>query len=246
MVYHKVGNIETARLPRVPLDATLQEGLERMVPADRSQIGVTDGSTLVGVVSQQSIIRTLLIFGQTEIPGRVLESPIELAMEDPEPMVATSDDLFDLFDALAESPYVLIETDEGFHVLEDVEFHQYLKTEIEAFLLVEEIERSIRTLFRRVFSDELNQHLQTTFDEIEEFRTPASIEECSFAHYHVFLSANWDTFQAYFEEDVTFVRELLARVGEIRNTSFHFRESAQSSAVETEYLLFAKDYLADR
>lgn len=246
MVYYKVDNIETSRLPHVSRGATLQEGLERMVSTDQSQIGVTDDSALVGVVSYQSIIRTLLIFGQADVSDSLLKSPVELAMEDPDPMVAGSDDLFDLFDALAESPYVLIDTDEGFHVLDDVGFHQYLRTEIEAFLLVEEIERSIRTLFQRVFEDELDRHLQETFDEIGDFRTPSSIEECSFTHYHVFLSANWDGFRTYFEEDVGFVRELLARVGEIRNASFHFRASTESSAVETEYLLFAKDYLDGR
>lgn len=246
MAYYKVNNIETSELPRVPLDTTIREGLELMVSTERSQIGVSDDSVLAGVVSQESVIRTLLIFGQTDISGDLLESPVELAMEPPEPMVAASDDLFDLFDVLAESPYVLIETDENVHVIEDVEFHQYLETEIEAFLLVEEIERSTRSLFGRALGDELERHLQETFENIEGLPVPGSIAECSFAHYPVFLSTNWDEFRSYFEEDVAFVRELLERVREIRNASFHFRENEQSSAVETEYLLFAKDYMDGR
>lgn len=246
MAYYKVNNVETSELPSVPLDTTIRDGLELMISTDRSQIGVVDDSGLAGVVSQESVIRTLLIFGQTDRSGDLLESPVERAMEPPEPKVAASDDLFDLFDVLAESPYALIETDGTFHVLEDVEFHQYLKSEIEAFLLVEEIERSTRGLFGRALGDELHRHLQETFEDIEGLPVPGSIAECSFAHYPVFLSTNWDEFRTYFEEDVAFVRELLERVGEIRNASFHFRENARSTAVETEYLLFAKDYMAGR
>lgn len=108
-------------------------------------------------------------------------------------------------------------------------------------MLIEEIERSIRNFFQLVFGDELAERLQTTFED-KEIRVPSSIEECTFAHYQIFLSVHWDAFEDYFDEDRAFVRELLNDVGDIRNALFHFRTEDRQKVEEREFLMFVRKY----
>lgn len=162
-------------------------------------------------------------------------------MEDPQPMVAESEDVFTLFDVLAESPYVVVDRGDEYHILRDVGFHQYLRAELEVFILIEDIERAVRDTFRSEFNDDLATQLTATFED-KDLRTPASVKDCSFVHYQIFISANWDRFEQHFSEDRAFVRDLLSTVGDIRNTLFHFRASDQHKIEESEYLRFARDY----
>jgi len=112
-------------------------------------------------------------------------------------------------------------------------------------MLIEEIERMIRNVLTDVYGPDLSEALEETFESIE-VRTPTSIEDFSFAHYHIFLSVNWDEFEDYFNEDSKFVCELLDGVGDIRNTLFHFRSDAQEKVTEQEYIEFVRDYLENQ
>lgn len=243
MVHYRIENIETSPLETVTTDAQIQDALEAMFSTDSEQVGVLEDGTLRGIVSHRSISRMLLILARSDALDSALDRGVDLAMEDPTPMVTPGDDVFTLFEELAVSPYVLIDYDDEFHVLRDVGFHQYLEGELEAFIVIEEIERAIRELFREALGEDLPDRLTETFEPME-LRTPSAVTDCSFAHYHVFISANWKTFDPYFEEDKAFVRELLDNVGEIRNALFHFRSDAEDKVVEREYIMFVKDFLS--
>lgn len=246
MVHYRVENIDTAPIETVPRDASVRETLETMFATGSQQVGVETDGEIEGVVTHRSVTRMLLILARCGVSESLMGRPVDLAMEDPEPVVDGSDDIYTLFGELAESPYVLVRRDAEYHVLQDVGFHQYLKGELEAFMLVEEIERAIRDLFRDAYAEDLPGALRETFDEVERLRTPASVEECSFAHYHIFLSANWETFESYFDEDREFVRELVTGVGEIRNNLFHFRGGDHATSIDTDYVAFVKNYFDDR
>lgn len=242
MVHYQVTNIETNPLVTVTSDARILEALKAMFSTGNKQIGVQEGDELIGIVSHQSITRMLLLFSNSDKLNSVLEWDVELAIEEPEPVIDKSDDIFTLFGELGESPYVLVDYGEEYHVLRDVGFHQYLESELEAFMLIEEIERTIRSIFEDAYGDELDNELTQTFESME-VRTPSSVEECSFAHYHIFISKNWDAFEGYFDVNRDFLRELLDSVGDIRNALFHYRSDAQDSLIEEEYIKFARDYL---
>lgn len=242
MVYYRVADVDTSPLVTVSSDAQIRDVLEVMFSTGTQQVGVGTDGDVRGIVSHRSITRLLLVLRQSGTSDSVVERTVELAMEEPGPVVDESDDVFVLFDELADSPYVLIDREDGYHVLRDVGFHQYLEGELEAFIIIEEIERSIREIFHDVYGEDLSERLTETFDS-KEIRTPSSVRECSFAHYHVFVSSNWDRFEDYFDEDRAFVRGLLDKVGDVRNTLFHFRADPGEEVVEREYLMFAKDYL---
>lgn len=241
MTHYEVESIETSPLVTISPDATLQTALGAMFSNGVRQIGVENENSLAGVVTHQSITRAQLLLTDSDLSNGMMDRKVALAMEDPQPMIEESEDVFTLFDILADSPYVLVDRGNEYHVLRDVGFHQYLRSELEVFILIEEIERAIRRTFRNEFGDDLATELTAAFED-KELRTPSSVRDCSFVHYQIFISANWDRFEEHFSEDREFVRELLSNTGDIRNTLFHFRSTDQQKIEEGEYLMFVRDY----
>jgi hypothetical protein len=120
-----------------------------------------------------------------------------------------------------------------------------LRDSIEPFLLIEDIERSVRDIIQDAYSSELDSEIQEFFND-KDIRTPEGIADCSFGHYPQFICQNWPQFDEYFEEDGDFVRRLLFEVGDIRNKIFHFRAVSYESKLEEELLRFAHDYFQRR
>lgn len=241
MTHYQVGDIDTSPLVTIAAGANLRAAMEAMFANGERQIGVVEDGDLRGIVTHRSVTRAQLLLAQSDLDDGFLDRSVTLAMEDPEPTVDESEEVFTLFDVLAASPYVLVERDDAVHVLRDVGFHQYLRRELEVFILIEEIERAVRDIVRDVFEEDLSTHLTDTFED-KEIRTPASVRDCSFAHYQILISANWDRFEDRFDEDRPFVRELLDNTGDIRNTLFHFRAAEQQKVDEREYLRFVREY----
>ncbi|WP_066385071.1 hypothetical protein [Halalkalicoccus paucihalophilus] len=173
-----------------------------------------------------------------------------IAVEDTNPIVETDEDLIVLFDLLSEDPYVLVQSSEdaSFEILTNYDLLHYLRESIEPFLLIEDIERSIRMLIQDALSDHLEEELHNFFND-KDIRTPDGIDECSFGHYIQFIPPNWSRFEEYFQEtenDGDFVRRLLKEVGRIRNEIFHFRSDSYDSTLEEELIKFAHGYFQKR
>lgn len=242
MPHHVVADIDAPELERVSSDTTIENALERMFDTGSPQLGVTNADELIGVVSHRDITRVLHLSNQINQDSSVLEKSVTMAVNRSYQTVRPDDELFVLFDRLADSPYVVIEGNGSPRVLRDVGLHQFLKEELEEFLLIEEIERTIRDIIRDTIDDDLESLLEDTF-ESQDLRTPTRLEECSFRHYSIFVSAHWDTFEPRFEHKQDFVRELIDRVGDLRNQMFHFRESHEADTLDTDFIEFAREHL---
>jgi hypothetical protein len=199
------------------------------------------GDELVGVVSHRDITRVLRLSTQIDQEDTLLEKSVMMAVNRSYKSVQPDDEIFLLFDHLATSPYVVINGDTTLRVLRDVGLHQFLKEGLEEFLLIEEIERTLRDIIREGMDDDLAARLEDTF-EAQDLRTPNRLEECSFRHYSIFISAHWDTFEPRFELKQDFVRELIDRVGDIRNQLFHFRDAGEADTLDTEFIEFAREH----
>lgn len=237
-----ISDIDAPRLPCLTSDRTIGDALERMFRTNRAQLGVTMDGELFGVISHQDITRALHISGQIGQTDSVLNRAVTVAADRSYDSVRPDDELFVLFDALADTPYVIVEgPDTDPRVLRDVAFHQFLEGEIQEFLLIEEIERTLRERIRESLDDDLPEQLQATFGR-HDLRTPDRLEDCSFRHYSILISTHWDAFDAQFDQRPDFVRELIDQVGEVRNRLFHFRDD-DSSLPATNFLEFARDQL---
>lgn len=244
---HTVGDVPSCEIETVNAQDTLITAIGVMFENDYTQLGIERSGDVVGMISYRSISRVLSILrklgADKNLPGR----QVGIATEEISPVVGPDDDLIVLFDLLSESPYVIVQGGENqsLEILTNYDLLQYLQDSIEPFLLIEDIERSVREIIQDGFSDDLDQELQEFFDD-QDIRTPGEITDCSFGHYPQFMCQNWPQFEGYFEENGDFVRRLLSEVGDIRNKIFHFRSETYDSTLEEELLKFAHGYFQRR
>jgi hypothetical protein len=242
MVRHAVADIDAPDLVSIDSDATIATAVERMFETGRPQLGVSEDDELLGIVSHRDVSRVLYLCEQIQHENSVLEQSVTMAVNRSFQTVKPEDSLFMLFEKLADSPYVIIDTGPSRKILRDVGLHQYLADEIEEFLLIEEIERTLRDIIRESVDDPLDSKLEETFSGLD-LRTPGRLEECSFRHYSIFVSDHWETFESQFEHKQDFVRELIDRVGDLRNQMFHFRDLDDNDSLDTEFIEFAREHL---
>lgn len=248
MPQYTVGEIQAPTLVTIPSSATLQTAIDEMFNNQYDQLGVERKDELVGMVSFQSIVRAIKVANRVDSGAAFGDRAVEIAVEEPAAVVHPDDDLFELFDLLADEFYVLVEyPGDEYRIVTDWDLNHFLQTELEDFLLIAEIESAIRALFQRAYPHDLPDRLEDAFADMEEVRTPASVEDCSFVHYQIFLSKHKDDFAHYFDEDPSFARSLLEEVGEIRNHLFHFREADapddETPMVDQELIRYAHGYL---
>lgn len=248
MPQYTVGDIDAPPLATVPSSATLQTAIDEMFDKRYDQLGVERDGTLAGMVSFRSIARALKVATRVEDGNGFSDRAVEIAVEDPAAVVQPDADVFTLFDLLADSLYVIVESPgDEYHIITDWDLHHFLQEELEDFLLIAEIESAVRTLFQRAYPHDLTNRLEAAFTNMDEVRTPASVEDCSFIHYRIFISKHTDDFAHYFDEDPAFAKVLLKEVGEIRNQLFHFRneEFAEETNpdIDRELIRYAHGYL---
>lgn len=245
----EVGDIESSELVSVDTETTLISAIETMFENDYSQLGIEREGEVVGMISYRSISRVLTILRRLDIEKDLPRRTVEIAIEDLEPVIKADEDLVILFDELAENPYVIVEVpnEDPLRLITNYDLLHYLRSSIEPFLLIEDIERSIRDIFNAAFEENLDSELQEFFDE-KEIRTPTSLTDCSFGHYPQFMAGNWGRFRDFFQEmdDGDFVNRLLIEIGDIRNKIFHFRTEPDNSDIDEELLTFAHSYFGKR
>lgn len=243
MVQYTVGDIEAPTLPTESAESTIRSVLEAMLRREEPQMGIQADGRFLGVVTYRSLSRSLLISGRLDQQHAFLDQPVNTAVSRTYPIVEPDDDLFVLFEELTDRPFVIERsTDADRRIVRDVDFHRFLSTELNEFLIIEDIERMIREMLREEFEGTLSDRLREQFEDMDDLRTPESVAHCSFRHYAIFISVHWDRLEDQFEHDVDFVRELIDRVGSIRNRLFHFRVERESE-LETDFLEFARQHL---
>lgn len=244
---HTVGDVPSYELETVDAQNSLISAIGVMFQNEYSQLGVERNGEIVGMISYRSISRVLSLLRKLEAEKNLPGRQAGIAIEEISPLVDPDEDLIVLFDLLSENPYVLVNgnEDHSLEILTNYDLLQYLRDSIEPFLLIEDIERSIREIVQDAFPDDLDEELQEFFRQ-KDVRTPDEITDCSFGHYAQFMPPNWPHFEEYFEENGDFVRKLLLEVGEIRNKIFHFRSESYDSHLEEELVKFAHGYFQRR
>lgn len=241
-----VEDVPSYSLETVEADDSLLDAVEVMFEEDYTQLGIERDGEVIGMVSYRSIARVLKIMRKMDVEKNLPGRPVTIAIEDLEPVVRPDDELVSLFELLDEDPYVLVEDrmDDSLEILTNYDLLHFIRDSSEPFLLIEEIERSIRNMFQETFPANLEDELIKAFRDME-MTEPETVTDCSFGHYPIFISKNWTDFDEYFEENRDFVTRLLEEVGDIRNQLFHFR-TEENSEVDQEFLKFAHGYFTTR
>lgn len=244
---HKVKDVPSWEFESVESDATLISAIEIMFENDYSQLGIRKDGEVIGMISFRSISRILTILKNMDVEKNLPGRSVRIAMEDTDPKASPDDNVVELFDILAEDRYVLVDSpqSEQLEILTTYDLLHHLRDLIKSFLLIEDIEKSVRRMIKNAFNEDLDVELQEFFDDMD-IRTPQTISDCSFGHYPEFVRQNWERFGEHFEENGDFVGKLIKEVGEVRNKVFHFRTDPGELEIDAELLTFAHGYFLDR
>lgn len=209
----------------VQSDEALQTALERMFEMDYSQLPVEESGEIIGAVSYRSISRVLKSFDGIDISRQ----PVGVAVEQPE-FVNTDRDIYELFETLALDDYVLLGSPEQLEgIMTRYDVFTFLEYQVRPFLLMGEIEESLRQIFDNEYTD-IEEQIQVTFADRAEhddsYDPPESLHKFSFWEYQTFISKNWDDLSPHFPTDSDLTVSMVEELGKIRNALFHFREEA--------------------
>jgi predicted transcriptional regulator len=242
----ETGGVTAPELLTVEHDRPLRETLGVMSRKSYSQIGVEKSESLIGVVTYHSIVRALRIIDEIDVKDESWrDRSTELAAAEPE-FIDKNEGLSKIFDTLATDQYILVEIDGSSlpHIVTDYDVHHFLQESIEPFLLIEEIERSLRGLLTTEFEDKLNEELQEMSEANDNLREISEVKDCSFSHYEIFISKHWPHFEQYFSQNCKFTTRLIKQIGELRNKILHFRVQ-DGDEIDIDLIRFGHQYLTN-
>jgi predicted transcriptional regulator len=217
-------------------ETQLRVALQIMSRKSFSQLPVVKEGKLQGMLSYKSVVKQMeLSLDLTEKyrkdPIIVLELPVKHFIDSCAKSLSLSDGIFELLNATKAEDAVLIgETgSEPQYIITNFDVVNILERLSDAFLLIEQIESSLRSIIKRQLATQgldcseivrkINQKLSPTY------ALPVRIEKMSWEHY-IILITNSECWNRYFSKifnTIALVKSYFSFVRDIRNDVFHFR-----------------------
>lgn len=210
----------TKEVARVNPDDTLDLARSRMVLNDYTQLAVMQGPrSLKGHISWESI-------GRAQMRGAPLI--VKDAMMATVAPVKAGEDLLPLSERIASDNFVFVEENAAIvGIVTAADFTAFLDELAQPFLLIGELERSLRILAQRHFPI---AELRTVRDPADDKRVIESVEDLSLGELARFLEkpAKWDRLN-WFMDRVEF-SNALDTVRNLRNDLMHFSPDPPTAA----------------
>ncbi len=191
-----------------------------------SQVPVVDRGQVAGLFSYRSF--SLAVVNAFDLPGRHRADGLSVweCIETPA-YVQGTDEFQRLFDLLDHRDAVLV----GAHgrcdgIVTAMGVLRYLFETTSPFLLVAEIELSLRSLIELALDpEELGLFASTSLAHYRPENMPAKLEDMTFSDYVVLIGHgnNWDRFNRVFQGDRALTHAKLKQLRDLRNDVFHFR-----------------------
>jgi len=229
-VFHMVNRLlpKDQVVEAVEPETPARDALELMASKGYSQLPVKLGNSVLGVFTYRGFALEVARQGAgKEDPG---DLPVEEFLHHEKPAYARlSDEFRELIDVLDQKDAVVVSgPDKLIAILTPMDVLRYLYSIANAFVLIEEIELTLRQLIR---SSTSNPEVFRTC--IENALTqkygggalPEKVEEMSFDDYVALLrdGRNWDHFKTTFGGTRERTRAKLEPIRDLRNDVFHFR-----------------------
>jgi predicted transcriptional regulator len=229
-------------LPETPV----QEALNLLSEHGFSQLPVMIGDQVLGLFSYRSFAKAVV-----KLSGEVKNNklnPQELYVEDciERPSFARVTDEFNAwFDAIDKQDAVLVgEPDRLQGIVTAMDILRYLYGVASPFVLIAEIELSLRALIRlAVDKNGLIECAKTSLKNYSEDKLPIDLEDMTFNDYVQIVGdgRNWERFQPIFKGSRVSSRAKLEQVRDLRNDIFHFRREITEE--EYEALAALRDWM---
>lgn len=233
-LFHRINRIlpEDQDVVTIAPDTPVRRALETMQKRSFSQLPVSEGPEVVGVFSYRSLAARLAsIDAKKHNPLDVfVEETMDIA--DPTWFVHVNSELSHILDVLEQRDAVLIgEPRRVQGILTTMDVLRYLDLVSGRFVMLGEIEMSIRALLRSAMSEEdIASAAELVLQHYEAERRPMCLEEMTFSDYVQVIGDGrlWDTCRHAFGGDRDRTRVKLKAIAEIRNDVFHFRREMNS------------------
>lgn len=209
----------------IDYDEKILTAIELMITNDYSQIPITKTENIIGVISQESIIKWLCGKG-----GKVdLNTKVSHAMEDKKIMDPETK-LGDLIEWVTRNNYVLIKEEDKYYIVTNHGILQYFRYFSEVFMLLEKIEKSLRSMIStKLPQKEFRERADNALSR-PNYTPPKRVDDMNFNDYHTFLSKNRDCFQNI--DNFSEFLESLENIRKVRNKVVHFRDIASIMEIE--------------
>lgn len=232
-LFHQINRVlpEAQLLLTFPPDMLAREAVAMLHARSFSQAPVMEGGTVLGVFSFRSFARRAAkcqydeIARQKAAPG---DFSVEECIEEFEYARITSE-MKNVFDAMERDNGVLVGGPERLlGILTPMDVLRYLYNVASPFVMISEIELTLRALIRVVLSPEeiiasairsLAQHYGS------DDKVPKTLEAMTFDNYRLIVGRGetWPKFSPLLGANKNRVKAKLQQIGELRNDLFHFK-----------------------
>jgi CBS domain-containing protein len=221
-------------LPETPV----QEALDLLNTHGFSQLPVMVGQQVLGMFSYRSFSQAVIkLSGNAKNQKfNAQEMFVEECLDRPT-YARITDEFRTWFDAIDKQDALLVGDPNRLQgIVTAMDILRYLYGVASPFVLIAEIELSLRALIRlAVNQEEFVACAKTCLKNYSESNLPTDLEHMTFHDYVQIIGdgRNWNYFQPVFKGDRARTRAKLEQVGELRNDVFHFRREITTEDYET-------------
>lgn len=231
-LFHRINRIipENQCLLRIPPEITAREAISLLQKHGYSQAPVVLGDQVLGVFSHRSFARKAAestcqeISQQKCAPGDLQADECLEQFE----FARVTEEMRQVFDAMDRDSGVLIGSPEKLQgVLTPMDFLRYLYKVASPFVMISEIELTLRALIRLAVSqEELEACATRSLAQLYGAdNVPKTLEEMTFDNYKAIISHgdNWSKFEQILGGNRTRTATKLKQLCDLRNDVFHFK-----------------------
>lgn len=226
-LFHRVDRLipEDQEILKIPPDMKASEALALMNQGTYSQLPVVEGGSVLGMFSYRSFALGVARMGSSA--GKAAELAVEEFIEKPA-FARITDDFISIIECFNSTDAVLIGHEDRLqHIVTPIDVLLYLHSVANAFVLLEEIELSLRALIRMAVDDTtLKTCIHNSLGHLyQSDKLPNRLEDMT-VHDVVQIvrdGRNWDYFCSFFGKSRERASARLQPLPDLRNDVFHFK-----------------------
>jgi predicted transcriptional regulator len=236
---------------KVSPDCLVRDAIGLMLKHGFTQLPVVSNNEVLGVFTYRAFAKEAASLDLDEMKQQRC-APGDLHVDEfleQFSFARVTEEIVSVFESLDRDDAILVSTPTNLiGVLTPMDFLKYLYRVASPFVLISEIELSLRTLIRHALKDEsmLEAAAKRSLLSIykTEERIPKSLEEMTFDNYQVMVShgENWELFEVVLGNSRNRVCAKLTEIRNLRNDIFHFKREItmadhQTLAAHRDWLL---------
>lgn len=210
-------------LETINAERPVREALAKMCAKKYSQLPVIEDGVCVGAITLESVMCQLAREDRKRNLGlNFMDWPVKKFVEKSARFVQPDDDLLKHIEWMAEKSFVIVgSAHEWESIVTNYDLVHFFKNKTEVFLLLREIETSLRFIVSKSLSEKgLKKALLSV--KRKNAPSPSCIDNLTFDELRQLICKNWKQLKNSFLDQQK-IDSQLQKIRELRNRTFHFR-----------------------